>query len=182
MESISNLNNFLFIGDSFTHILEDTIKSNNDKVYIFAQGGSRPSYWIDKIDDMPDSKSVVAIILLIGINGILEESNIRDGKILIDKLSKKYPEKEIFVQKVFPVGQNFSENNKDVILRNKAIEKYNKEIKLFCENQENINVIDTTHNFVDDKGFLKFTSDGLHIDLDYNKYFYDNIFNAIKKS
>ena len=41
-----NLNDFLFVGDSFTARMENTIKSKNEMVYVYAQGGSRPSYWL----------------------------------------------------------------------------------------------------------------------------------------
>lgn len=178
LSPLRNLNDFLFIGDSFTYRMENTIKSNN-KSFVFAQSGSRPSYWLDKVGDMPDNDKVKAISILIGVNGVTDDSNINDAKQLINNLTVKYPNKNIFVQKVFPVGLNYTEREVDV--QNKSIHNFNKEIEAFCKDKENVLFIDTTEGFVDDKGYLKYTSDGLHIDEKYNKDFYKNIFNAISK-
>ena len=105
---LTNLNNFLFIGDSYTEILRDTIKLNNDNAYVCALGGTTPGYWIDRVKNMP--KDVEAVVLLIGTNGVLTQENIPDAKTLINNICKQYPQKQIFIQKVFPVGKNFYEN------------------------------------------------------------------------
>ena len=175
----TNLNNFLFIGDSYTERLSKIIKSNNDTVSIFALGGTTPGYWIPQIDSMPDD--VEGIILLVGSNGVLEPSNIVDARILIDKICKKYPEKQLFIQKVFPVGENFYENKLDVIFRNNAINKYNEDIENFCKDRENIKIIDTRDSLVDEEGFLAHTNDQLHIAGRCNKTFYKNILEAVLK-
>ena len=39
-------------------------------VYVHAQGGSRSSYWLDKVDEMPDKNNIDSVCSLIGINGI----------------------------------------------------------------------------------------------------------------
>ena len=178
---VTNLNNFLFIGDSFTERLSDTIKLNNDKVYVCALGGTTPGYWIDRVKNMPNENNIEAIVLLIGTNGVLTQENIPDAKVLINNICKKYPQKRIFIQKVFPVGRNFYENKSEVDARNEAVKKYNEEIKNFCADKENITIIDTTDGLIDGDGYLKFTTDELNIDENYNQDFYDNIFNAIKK-
>ena len=178
LSDIDNLNNFLFVGDSFTARMENTIKSNNDSVYVNAQGGSRSSYWLDKVDDMPDKDSVDSICLLIGVNGITNPKNITYTKALINQLIVKYPDKTIYVQRVFPVGENFVDGNP--IAYNNKIKEYNEELIKFCKTKSNINVIDTTKGFVNDKGYLIHTSDGLHIDKSKEEKYYNNIFNAIK--
>lgn len=175
---IDNLNNFLFVGDSFTARMENTIKSNNDSIYVSAQGGSRSWYWLDKVDDMPDKDDVDSICLLIGVNGITESKNIIYTKALINQLIVKYPDKTIYVQKVFPVGENFVDG--DPVVYNNKIKEYNEELVKFCKTKSNINIIDTTKGFVNDKGYLINTSDGLHIDKSKEDKYYKNIFNAIK--
>ncbi len=175
-----NLNNFLFVGDSFTARMEDVIKSNNEKVYVHAQGGSRPSYWLDKVDEMPDKNNIDAVSLLIGVNGVTVPANIRDTRALINQLIVKYPDKTIYVQRVFPVGKNFTEG--DPVNHNKAISEYNKQLKEFCSTKSNVKIIDATKGFIDNSGYLKFTSDGLHIDDYKESVFYNNIFNAIKNA
>lgn len=178
LSDIENLNNFLFVGDSFTARMENTIKSNNDSVYVHAQGGSRSSYWLDKVDDMPNKDSVDNICLLIGVNGIIESKNIIYTKALINQLIVKYPDKTIYVQKVFPVGENFVDGNP--IVYNKKIKEYNEELIKFCDTKSNVEIIDTTKGFVNDKGYLINTSDALHIDKSKEDKYYNNIFNAIK--
>ena len=175
-----NLNDFLFIGDSFTARMENTIKSKNNMVYVHAQGGSRPSYWLDKVDEMPDKDSIDSISLLIGVNGVTNSKNITDTKALINQLIVKYPDKKIYVQQIFPVGENFTDGNP--ITHNKAIAEYNKELIKFCSTKSNIKIIDARKDFVNNKGYLNRTSDGLHIDKSDENKFYNNIFNAIKSA
>ena len=175
-----NLNDFLFVGDSFTARIERTIKSNNDAVYVNAQGGSRSSYWLDKVDEMPDKNLVDSVSMLIGVNGVTTSDNIKNTKALINELIVKYPDKTIYIQRVFPVGKNFTESSPQT--HNKAIAEYNKQLKEFCSTKPNVKIIDATTGFIDSKGYLKNTSDGLHINESKNATFYKNIFNAIKKS
>ena len=175
-----NLDNFLFVGDSFTQRISDTIKSNNQIQEVFAQGGSRSSYWLDKVDEMPDKNNVDGVALLIGVNGVTESTNIRDTKALINQLIVKYPDKKIYVQKVFPVGKNFTEGNPDN--HNKLIDQYNKDLEEFCETKPNVKIIDATYGFVDKDGYLTSSSDGLHIDEIKGEDFYNNIFKSIKRA
>ena len=175
-----NLNDFLFIGDSFTARMENTIKGKNEMVYVHAQGGSRPSYWLDKVDEMPDKNSIDSVSLLIGVNGVTVATNIVDTKALINQLVAKYPDKTIYVQRVFPVGKNFIEGSPTN--HNKAINEYNKQLKDFCSTKSNVRFIDATKDFIDSKGYLNSTSDGLHIDSSKEVKFYNNIFSAIKSA
>ena len=180
VEERADLNNFLFIGDSFTHILKNTIESNNKNVYVYAKSGSMPGYWIDKVSSMPKNANVDGVVLLIGVNGAGYESNKTNVKTLINKLSAKYPNKTIYVQKVFPVGKEFKSANPYSF--NQKITGLNKVIESHCKVVDNAVFIDTTTGFVDSKGYLiNHNGDGLHIDIKYNNKFYNNIFNAIKK-
>ncbi len=121
-----NLNDFLFVGDSFTARMENIIKSKNEMVYVYAQGGSRPSYWLDKVDEMPDKNNIDSVSLLIGVNGIT--------------------------------------------------------LKEFCSTKSNVKIIDATKGFIDNKGYLTSTTDGLHIDNSKGIQFYNNIFSSIKNA
>ena len=177
----TNLNNFLFIGDSFTYRIRNVIKSNNSNVYIQAQSGSRPSYWLDRVNSMPSNNSVEGVTMLIGVNGVSNTTkNINDTKELINKLIARYPNKKIYIQKVFPVGTGYKESNPSE--QNKKISEFNKEIEAFCATKSNVKFIDATSGFVDGNGYLTNTSDGLHIVSSKNATFYKNIFNAIKSA
>ena len=176
-----NLNNFLFVGDSFTVLLQNTIKAKNSNVYIHAKSGSRPSYWLDKVSSMPSNSSVDGVVLLIGVNGASTEANKTDTKALINKLSERYPNKTIYVQKVFPVGRAFTGANPATF--NSKIASLNSVIQAHCNTVSNAKFIDTTSGFVDSNGYLiHHNGDGLHIDSSYNNQFYNNIFNAVKNA
>ena len=165
-----NLNNFLFVGDSFTVLLSNTIKAKNDNVYIHAKSGSMPGYWIDKVSSMPNNSNVDGVVLLIGVNGAGYESNKTDVKTLINKLSAKYPNKTIYVQKVFPVGRAFTSANPYNF--NQKIASLNSVIKSHCSTVSNVKFIDTTSGFVDSNGYLiHHNGDGLHIASSYNNQF-----------
>lgn len=172
-----NLNNFLFIGDSFTYLMKDTIASNNDNVYIHAKSGSRPSYWIDRVADMPENDAVEGIVLLIGVNGASTDENKKDVITLMNKISEKYPDKKVYVQKIFPVGANFHAKG-----FNKKIDVLNEIIENHVNTLDNFTRIDTTTGFVDENGNLKHTYDELHIENSYNEMFYENILKAIQEA
>lgn len=175
----NNLNNFLFIGDSFTVGIQNIINSKNSNAYVYAKSGSRPSYWLDKVDSMPNSSKINGVCLLIGVNGASTSVNKSDVKTLINKLSAKYPDKTIYVQKVFPVGREFTGANPASF--NKSIASLNSVIEYHCETKSNVKFIDTTTGFVDSNGYLIHDNgDGLHISGSYSKTFYNNILSAIK--
>lgn len=176
-EALVKLDDFLFIGDSFTAIMQGTIKRNNDNVYVHAKSGSRPSHWLDKVASMPSNDNVKGIVLLIGVNGASTDSNKQDVKTLIDLLANKYPNKTIYVQEVFPTGRNFRTANPTSF--NKKIKVLNDIIRTHCETVDNAVFINTQEGFVDSEGYLLHTNDGLHIAESYNQKFYDNIFNAV---
>lgn len=175
-----NLDNFMFVGDSFTYGIRNTITSNNNHVYLQAQSGSRPSFWLDKVGQMPNNNSIEGISFLLGVNGVKYDNNINDAKKLLSQLMVKYPDKTIYVQKVFPVGTNYTEN--PPVQHNKYIKEYNKQMQEFCNSKSNLKFIDTTKGFVNDKGYLMYTDDGLHIKSSKSSVYYKNIFEAIKNN
>ena len=175
-QTVTNLNNFLFVGDSFTSRLKMTIQKYTTGSYVNAKGGAFPSHWLQNFNQMPDNSNVKGVVLLIGINGISRESNYTDTKKLIDLLSSKY------VQKVFPVGKGYNGYSDTAVANyNKnRIDKFNASIKAHCDTKSNVKFIDTTSGFVDANGFLiNCETDGLHILDSKNKMFFDNIQTAV---
>lgn len=182
IQTVTNLNNFLFVGDSFTSRLKTTIQTKTTGSYVKAKGGAFPSYWIDNFDQMPDSLKVKGVVLLIGINGVSRESNYTDTKKLIDLLSNKYSGKTIYVQKVFPVGKGYVGYSDTAVANyNKnRIDTFNTKIKSYCSTKSNVKFIDTTSGFVAANGFLiNCEQDGLHILSSYNTKFFNNIQTAV---
>lgn len=175
LKNIKDLDGFLFIGDSFTVLDKGEIESNNNKTYIRAKSGVQPEYWTNKVKDMPDNDKVKGISLLIGVNGAYDpKGNLNDTKKLIENIRDKYPDKTIFVQKVFPVAKTFKSANPTEF--NKKIEVYNSGLEKYCNSKENIIFIDTTYGFVTDDGYLKnHTKDGLHIAEPYQDNYYKNV-------
>lgn len=181
-QTVTNLNNFLFVGDSFTSRLKTTIQQHTIGSYVNAKGGAFPSHWLQNFNQMPDNSNVKGVVLLIGINGISRESNYTDTKKLIDLLSSKYVGKTIYVQKVFPVGKGYYGYSDTAVANyNKnRIDKFNASIKAHCDTKSNVKFIDTTSGFVDANGFLiNCETDGLHILDSKNKMFFDNIQTAV---
>ncbi len=181
-QTVTNLNNFLFVGDSFTNRIRNIIEVRTTGSKVVAKGGAFPSEWIKNFSQMPDASNVKGVVLLIGINGISQEANLTDTKTLIDMLSKKYPGKTIYVQKVFPVGKGYAGySDTQVANYNKnRIDTFNTKIKAYCSTKSNVKFIDATGGFVASNGFLiNCESDGLHILDSYGSQFFSNIKTAV---
>lgn len=172
-----NLDGYLFLGDSYTFLLKETIESHNPKASVCAKSGVQPVYWNENFNTLPDNEQVNGVVLLIGVNGVTYDDNLPNKKMLIDSLVEKYQNKTIYVQKVFPVGENFE--NANPVTFNAAIKSHNEEIENYCQKYDNVIFIDSTKDLVTDDGYLKYTYDGLHISTDKQEVFYNNIEDAI---
>ncbi|WP_455537828.1 GDSL-type esterase/lipase family protein [Terrisporobacter sp.] len=168
-----SLDDYLFVGDSYTFLLKDTIKEHNPSATVCAKSGVQPGYWIENFDTLPANDKVKGIVLLIGVNGVTYNDNLPNKEKLIDSLVKKYPDKTIYVQKVFPVGEHFENANPKTF--NAAIKSHNEKIENYCKKYDNVVFIDSTKGLVTNDGYLKYTSDGLHISPDKQETFYNNI-------
>ena len=175
-----NLNGFLFLGDSYTVLLKETIEKNNPNAIVLGQVGVQPAYWNENFSVLPDNEDINGVVLLIGVNGVTYDDNLPNKKKLIDSLVGKYNDKTIYVEKVFPVGENFTNANPDIF--NAAIKSHNEEIENYCKKYDNVVFIDATKDLVTEYGYLQYTKDGLHISSDKQEIFYNNIENAIKNS
>lgn len=179
--AIAILDKFLFVGDSYTDLLRSTIESNATDTIIRAKSGCYPSYWLDNFDKMPSPSKVEGVCLLIGVNGMdeaLYKTTVEDTELLIEKLSNKYSDKKIYVQKVFPLGDNYPNFKSKV----EMISEFNQEIENYCKTISNVELIDTTDGLVDDDGYLKYhDSEGIHIKYDKFDKFFDNIGREILK-
>lgn len=177
-ENNFSLDNCLFLGDSYTVFLGDTIKKTTPNALVFGEVGVQPNHWNEEFTTLPDNEDISGVVLLIGVNGVTFSNNISDKEKLIDSLVEKYKDKTIYVEKVFPVGEQFQKVNPDTF--NEAIKNHNKEIKKYCKKYPNVKFIDTTTGFVNKDGYLTNTKDGLHIRSDHQELFYKNIVNAVQ--
>lgn len=173
----ASLDGFLFVGDSYTAFMKDIINANTKNHYIVAKSGVVPSYWLDNFNQMPSNSKVKGVTILLGVNGIKAykyDETLKDMKVLLNKLASKYPDKKIYVQKVHPLGKNFSRHIINDITR------YNNEIEKFCQNKSNLVIINSREGLVTSDGYLKYPDwEGIHhIPSKYETY-YNNIGKAI---
>lgn len=169
---VDSLNNFLFIGDSLTDGLSNANIISN--VTFKAVIGVSPSYWLDHFSELP-TENIEGVCVLLGINDLSQTDKMQE---LIDKLIETYDGKPVYVQKVFPVTANNSYS-----LKKEDIDKYNNEIKEYCNSKQGVYFIDTTSGYEKTDGSLdssKAEADGLHL-KDFNTWA-KNIENAIVSS
>ena len=165
---LNSMDGIIMLGDSFTARLHNSGMLEDGCEY-YAVSGVSPKYWLDNYTDLPDEAKGVCVLL--GVNNPWEISEMKQ---LIDVLIKRYSGKPIYVQKVFPLGKNYTANDRNTVQT--QIDEFNKEIEEYCKNQDNAFWIDTTAGYVDDYGYL-ITKDpeGIHIDADNQKTFASNI-------
>lgn len=158
--TIDSLEDVVFIGDSFTVGLEQSNLINNASFY--AKVGVAPQYWLDHFSELPaDSDDVKAICVLLGVNNPYQ---IDEMKQLITNLTQQYPNKNIYVQRVFPVGINYTYADRDVL--NAQIDTFNNEIESYCSNVSKVRFIDTTTGYINSNGVIESSllqNDGLHL-------------------
>ena len=161
-----SLDNVLFIGDSITVGLSGILPNST----CVAEVGSTPQEWIPgsgNWNKLPaDSDNIKAVCIMLGVNNTSQTEQMKQ---IIDGLISKYPGKTIYVQKVLPVTAKYHYNDYNTM--NDNINKYNEEIKAFCEGKTNVQFIDTSEGYVnsDGTGIVNlFDSEGLH-PLDYQQ-------------
>lgn len=173
---VDSLDNILFIGDSLTDGLANSNIIQN--ATFKAEIGVSPSYWADRINELP-TDGIDGVCVLLGINGLTSDSSlpntVEDMKELIDKLSAKYQGKPIYIQKVFPLTHDSSYH-----IEKENIDSYNTQIQEYCNTKQGVSFIDTTQGYIESDGYLnpsKAEPDGLHF-KDFQTWA-NNIENAI---
>ena len=165
---VSSLNGFLFIGDSITVGLEKNGKVDGKNLTFVGSTGSTPKQWLE--DKTPasgektysrlpkDSDSIKGISIMLGTNEVSQQE---DYKKLIEKIHEKYPNKPIYVQKIF----NQLKYTNEILL-------YNNSMMDFCNNADYATFIDATKD-------VEISSDGIHPTTKGYKTLAKNIKNAI---
>ncbi|CDA31005.1 beta-N-acetylhexosaminidase [Clostridium sp. CAG:492] len=163
-----SFDNYLFIGDSRYEGISSELSALGSNVTVCAATSSAPSEWIDiakngsgtvkgKSQTLPSTVKNVSIML--GVNNLSETAEM---EYLMNALHEKYSSATIYANSVFHVGSAYSG-----AASNEAIDKYNDEIRNFCnQNSSWAKYIDVTNGLNDESGYLKSeyaTSDGLHI-------------------
>lgn len=93
----------------------------------------------------------------------VNDPDVNSMKKLIDKLCERYPDKNIYIEKVFPVGKGYGSATDTL---NSKINTYNEEIEEYCKQKEKVFFIDVTDGYVTDEGYLDESmseDDGVHL-------------------
>ena len=91
-----------------------------------------------------------AIVIMLGLNG----QNVSAMESTIDFLSSTYPDKPIFVLKVFHVGKKYHNSKSAADNLNTAVDSYNSQISSYCSSKSNVVFVDTTTGLYDASGYL----------------------------
>lgn len=166
---VNSLNNFLFIGDSITVGLKDAQLNDTNKQALNgatykAEIGKAANYWLQHFSELPDAGQVKGVCVLLGVNNPSDTKNMKE---LIDKLAEKYSNTNVYVQRVFSVGQAYTTYyGQSADSMNEAISSYNRTIKEYCDGKDKVYYIDATDGYIDSNGYLKAdmsAGDGLHL-------------------
>ena len=125
----TSLDGFLFIGDSITVGVEASGSINN--ATFRAVQSSTPEQWLNNksvngqatYSTLPEnSDDITALCVMLGTNGLGQAGEMEQ---LLEKLHEKYPDKTIFVQKIWSWGSYQDQVN-----------NYNSAIESFCDGKD----------------------------------------------
>lgn len=174
-----------YIGDSWMNGLKGKYGTNKD--YFCCKDGAFPKNFLPgnsayKLDIAGSMKSdASAIVLMLGLNGTTSE--IENMKKVIDLITEKYPDKQLYVLKLFHVGKKYSSGTVTASGMNLQIDQYNAEISSYCNSKENVMFVDTTTGLLDGEGYLssKYAGYGnYHLNSDGYQIWYYNIEQSLK--
>lgn len=189
---ITSLDGFLFIGDSRTVLMKNELTSLGRNIEVRAASSSKPSDWTSTcrtgdatvilgtpIAAFPSTVKGISIAL--GVNEA--KSGVNSMKTVLNNLSEKYPNTPIFVNNVLYVGKNYSLGSYKATEFNQDIDRFNEQIKTFCESKSNMTYIDVSDGLYEN-GALKSSCsvDEVHFTSAANKTLAQNIKNAILSS
>ncbi len=163
-----------YIGDSWFVALRDSGLTESENDYFTAVTGKRAGD--SEFNNIQVKSDASAIVIMLGLNGATTQNEM---KALLEDLSTRYNNKNIYVLKVFHVGRNYTNMDKDEL--NSLIDTYNQDIQAFCSTKDNLKFVDATEGILDEQGYIKpaiESADGMHL-TSYGKL-YDNIENAVK--
>lgn len=143
--SLTNLNGFIFIGDSITEGLQEASKLK-DSITYRGVSSSAPAHWLKDqavngkatFSTLPvNSSSVKGISLMLGTNNVWQ---INEMKELIVKIHERYPDKTIYVNKILPFPTSAGQE-----AINKRVE-FLTELEKYCKTLGYVTYIDPTAN------------------------------------
>ena len=178
----SSINDFLFIGDSRTEAIKANLETLGTNISVFGVASSNPGNWLDVTKNgsgnvmetsitLPDSVAGISVAL-----GVNNTAQVESMKTVLSNLTSKYPNKPIYVNSVFYVGEGYNYLELTAAQMNANIDEYNNSIKDFCRTNSNLIYIDVSDG-LHESNYLKasYTSDNLHLNSTGNAKLTQNI-------
>lgn len=189
---ITSLDNFLFIGDSRTALIEGKLEALGSGITAKGVSASTPGHWkevtktggpstvLSTSVTLPGKSSVKGVSVALGVNATGQVSEMKE---VLNNLLERYPDTPIFVNSVFYVGSGYRYGTLDADKMNSNIDEFNNSIKEFCNSNSNLIYIDITTGLYD-SGALKssYSDDNLHLNNSGNNILIENIKEAILSS
>lgn len=180
----TSFNNFLFIGDSRTEGIENKLEKLGENVNAIGVTSSNPGDWeevtrtggpssiYNQTITLPTENEVSGISIALGVNNTSQTNRMKN---VLNNLLGRYPSVKIYVNSVFHVGKGYNTINSATM--NANIDKFNTEIKEFCNNNSMLTYIDITNGLYDESGYLKsdYSSDSLHLNNKGNDILIKNL-------
>lgn len=180
----TSFNNFLFIGDSRTEGIENKLEKLGENVNAIGVTSSNAGHWeevtrtggpnsvYNQTVTLPTESEVSGISVALGVNNTYQTNSMKN---VLNNLLGRYPSVNIYVNSVFHVGKGY--NTINAATMNANIDKFNAEIKEFCDDNSMLTYIDITDGLYDESGYLKsdYSSDSLHLNNKGNDILIKNL-------
>ncbi|KRE97080.1 hypothetical protein ASG89_29935 [Paenibacillus sp. Soil766] len=155
----------VFLGDSITEQFMNSEYFHSKCILNRGIGGDTTTTMLSRLENTFINIQPEKIFLLIGINDILQNKNMKDilynYNAIIKSIKSILPLTEIFIQSILPVSRKVGSSSH---LYNKKIQQLNVEIMQIAK-RSNLEFIDTYSLFKDNDGHLldMHTFDGIHL-------------------
>ena len=161
--------NVVLLGDSITEIYPLEEIYTDLPIIKSGMSGYTTNDILEKLNSLLYEYNPSKVIILIGTNDIMEdeseekiEETINNIKKITKKIKKNRKNTQIYIESIYPVNRSMK---KEMVANrtNETIQKINKEVKLYCK-ENDITYINMYDELTDEEGNFnkKYTYDGLH--------------------
>ncbi len=183
---VSNLDNFLFIGDSRYNGISSQLSSLGKNITVIGIDSSKSDEWATITKNGSGSaqgqsvtlpSSAKGVSVMIGVNSL---SQVEETKQILENLHAKYPSATIYYNSIYHVAGNYNVSGVTAVNMNANIDLLNNTMSEYCKDKDWAEYINITDNLNDENGLLKNADDmGLHLTDDGKSTLVDNIKNNI---
>lgn len=174
----TNLNDFLFIGDSRYNNISNLLKQYGT---VYGIEDSTSSQWLNVIKNGSGTIKSTSITLPTSVNGIsvmlgISDLDVSNLQSVLNELHNRYPSVTVYYNSVYHIGSSYSGT-----VTNAQIDDFNSQMKSFCDSNSWCEYIDITSGLHESNGNLKsgYSKDGLNLTNFNGK---SKLFNNIKSN